>query len=45
MANKNAQKREVKKPAKKKPTSAPTQRSREDFNQAAFRVVKEATKD
>jgi hypothetical protein len=40
MANKNAPKREVKKPAKKK-----AKKSREDVNQAAFRIVKEATKD
>jgi hypothetical protein len=38
MANKNAPKREVKKPAKKK-AKAP----REDFSQAAVRIVREAT--
>jgi hypothetical protein len=43
MANKNAQKREVKK--QKQPKAAPIKKSRDDFNQAAFRVVKEATKD
>jgi len=44
MANKNAQKREVKKPKQPK-AAAPIKKSREDFNQAAFRIVREATKD
>jgi len=43
MANKNAQKREVKK--QKQPKASPIKKSREDFNQAAFRIVKESTKD
>jgi hypothetical protein len=36
MGNKNARKREKKKPKQQKP-------KREDFKQAAFRVVKEST--
>jgi hypothetical protein len=38
MGNKDARKREKKKPKKKKI-------KREDFNQAAFRVVQESTKE
>jgi len=43
MANKNAQKREAKKP--KQPKAAPVKKIREDYTQAAFRNVREATKD
>jgi hypothetical protein len=41
MANKNAPKREVKKPAKKKTKAAVVSSNRDD----SFRFVKEATKD
>jgi hypothetical protein len=41
MANKNAQKREVKK--QKQPKASPVKKGREDYNQTAFRPVKEAT--
>lgn len=42
MGNKNASKREKKKPAKAQPKAAPG-RQREDFSQAAARIVREAT--
>jgi hypothetical protein len=42
MGNKNKGKRETKKKKQKKTKAAPARR--EDFNQAAFRVVSEATK-
>jgi len=43
MGNKNAPKREKRKPAKTK--SKPSPGRREDFSQAAARIVREATKD
>ncbi len=43
MANKNSQKREVKKP--KQPKASVPKKVREDYGQAAFRIVKDATKD
>jgi hypothetical protein len=44
MGNKNSQKREKKKPAKTQPKATPG-RKREDYNQAAARIVREATED
>jgi len=41
MGNKNSAKPEKKKPTKAKPKAAP--RKREDFSQAAVRIVREAT--
>jgi hypothetical protein len=41
MANKNAAKREVKKP--KQPKAAPVKKSRGDFSQTAAWIVREAT--
>ena len=41
MGNKNAPKREKKKPKQTQPKAA--QRKREDVNQAAFRVIREST--
>jgi hypothetical protein len=41
MGNKNTGKREVKKPAKAQPKAAPG-RKREDVNQTAARIVREA---
>jgi len=43
MGNKNAPKREKKKPAKTQPKAPP--RRREDFSQAAARIVREATEN
>jgi hypothetical protein len=43
MGNKNAQKREKKKPAKTQSKPAPQKRSREDFSQAPARNVGEST--
>jgi hypothetical protein len=42
MGNKDSGKRESKKPATKQPKPAPG-RKREDFSQAAARIVREAT--
>jgi hypothetical protein len=42
MGNKNTGKRETKKPAKAQPKAAPG-RKREDVNQTAARIVREAT--
>lgn len=42
MGSKDKGKREPKKPAKKQPKAAPG-RKREDFSQAAARIVREAT--
>jgi hypothetical protein len=42
MGNKNAPKREKKKPAKTKPKAAPG-RSRDDFSQTTARIAREAT--
>ncbi|HVA62373.1 MAG TPA: hypothetical protein VNF74_01515 [Terriglobales bacterium] len=43
MGNKNAPKREKKKPPQKKAAKAASGRAREDFSQAAARIEREAT--
>ncbi len=42
MGNKDKGKREAKKPAKKSPKAVPA-RKREDFSQAAARIIREGT--